>query len=293
MTQPLASYPCPVCSATATKKSHTIGGFTIVTCISCGMTYVNPRVRNEELFAIYRNGYFDRSSESGYENYELIAPLRIKTFRKWYDSLRPYLPEDFSETLDIGCAAGYFLDLLKQEGWRHVEGIELDSRMIAGLRQRSHMIFEVPLESFVPSKHYHCITLFDVLEHLPDINGDFSKLNSMLDKDGIIALVTPDFASMQRKIFGRRWFQFKPREHIYYFTPLTLRLLAEKHGFTVVHLSKSGQFADYDFLHESLAKYRFPLFARLFSAACAVFRLRKKFWYVDTGSMFAVLKKKQ
>jgi len=257
------------------------------------MIYVNPRIRNEELFAIYRNGYFDHGSESGYEDYELIAPLRIKTFRKWYAVCKRYLPLDYSAALDIGCAAGYFLDLLKQEGWRHIEGIELDTRMIASLRSRSYAISDFPLEVFVPSKRYHLITLFDVLEHLPDINGDFEKLYSMLDDKGIIALVTPNFASMQRRLFGKQWFQFKPREHIYYFTPKTLGLLAEKHGFTIIHRSNSGQFADYDFLHDRLAKYRFPLFDRLFSAACSVLRLRKKFWYVDTGSMFAVLKKRQ
>jgi len=257
------------------------------------MIYVNPRISNEELFAIYRNGYFDHGSESGYEDYELIAPLRIKTFRKWYAVCKRYLPSDYSAALDIGCAAGYFLDLLKQEGWRHIEGIELDTRMIASLRSRSYAISDFPLEVFVPSKRYHLITLFDVLEHLPDINGDFEKLYSMLDDKGIIALVTPNFASMQRRFFGKQWFQFKPREHIYYFTPKTLGLLAEKHGFTIIHRSNSGQFADYAFLHDRLAKYRFPLFDRLFSAACSVLRLRKKFWYVDTGSMFAVLKKRQ
>lgn len=256
------------------------------------MVYVNPRIRNDELFSIYRNGYFNHGSESGYENYELIAPLRIKTFKKWYDLCRPYLPANHSTALDIGCAAGYFLDLLKQEGWQHVEGIELDARMIEGLRQHSCTVSDCPLEQFTPSKRYHLITLFDVLEHLPDINNDFSKLSSMLDENGIIALVTPNFASFQRKLFGRRWFQFKPREHIYYFTPETLRLLAEKHGFIIVHLSPSGQFADFNFLHDRLAKYRFPLLANLFSIACIVLGLREKFWYVDTGSMFAVLKKK-
>jgi predicted TPR repeat methyltransferase len=222
----------------------------------------------------------------------LIAPLRIKTFGKWYHICKQYIPRDFSAALDIGCAAGYFLDLLKKKGWRHAEGIELDSRMIAGLRRRSYEIFDVPLELFVPSKRYHLITLFDVLEHLPDINSDLSKLHSMLDDKGIIALVTPNFASMQRRIFGRRWFQFKPREHIYYFTPKTLRRLAEKHGFTIIHLSNSGQFADFDFLHNRLAKYRFPFFDTLFSLVCSALHLRNKFWYVDTGSMFAVLKKK-
>jgi predicted TPR repeat methyltransferase len=256
------------------------------------MIFVNPRIRNEELVAIYRNGYFDRGSESGYADYELIAPLRIKTFEKWYNVCKRYLPADYSAALDIGCAAGYFLDLLKKEGWRRVEGIELDARMIACLRKRSHAISDVPLEVFFPSQRYHLITLFDVLEHLPDINGDFEKLSSMLDDNGIIALVTPNFASMQRRLFGRRWFQFKPREHIYYFTPKTLRCLAEKHGFTVIHLSNSGQFADFDFLHDRLAKYRFHFFDKLFSLACAALHLRKKFWYVDTGSMLAVLKKK-
>jgi hypothetical protein len=182
------------------------------------------------------------------------------------DVCRRYLPADFSATLDIGCAAG--------------------------LRQRSQVIFEIPLESFVPSKRYHLITLFDVLEHLPDINGDFSKLNSMLDKNGIIALVTPNFASMQRRIFGRRWFQFKPREHLYYFTPKRLRLLAEKHGFAIIHLSNSGQFADYDFLNDRFTKYKFVFLKKLFSAACTILNIKNKFWHVNTGSMFAVLREK-
>lgn len=292
MTQTLSSYPCPVCRADSEEIRYTVGSFRLVRCLSCGMIFVNPRIRNEELVAIYRNGYFDRGSESGYADYELIAPLRIKTFEKWYNVCKRYLPADYSAALDIGCAAGYFLDLLKKEGWRRVEGIELDARMIACLRKRSHAISDVPLEVFFPSQRYHLITLFDVLEHLPDINGDFEKLSSMLDDNGIIALVTPNFASMQRRLFGRRWFQFKPREHIYYFTPKTLRCLAEKHGFTVIHLSNSGQFADFDFLHDRLAKYRFHFFDKLFSLACAALHLRKKFWYVDTGSMLAVLKKK-
>ena len=292
MTPTLSSYPCPVCADSSTENRYTIGDFHIVACRSCGMVYVDPRIRNEDLFSIYRNGYFDHGSESGYENYELIAPLRIKTFKRWYDVCKCYLPAGHSAALDIGCAAGYFLDLLKQEGWAHAEGIELDGRMVASLRKRSHAVSDLPLEYFVPSKRYHLITLFDVLEHLPDINGDFAKLASMVDGRGIIALVTPNFASAQRRLFGRRWFQFKPREHIYYFTPKTLRMLAGKHGFEIVHLSSSGQFADYNFLHDRLAKYRLPLFDKVFSLLCTLLCLKEKFWYVGTGSMLAVLRKK-
>jgi hypothetical protein len=163
--------------------------------------------------------------------------------------------------------------------------------MVTNLRSRGHAISETPLERFSPSRRYHLITLFDVLEHLPDINSDFKKLSAMLDDAGIIVLVSPDFSSRQRKMFGRRWFQFKPREHIYYFSPATLSRIAANHGFEIVRISRSGQYADFDFLHNRLAKYGFPLIEKTFSFACSLLNLKKRFWYVDTGSMFAVLRK--
>lgn len=287
-----ASYPCPVCSAQSPRPLYEINNFRICRCASCGMIYVDPRVRTEDIFDIYRDEYFHHGKQGGYENYELTAPLRVKTFERWYHELEPYLPPHREAALDIGCAAGYFLELLKQRGWQRVEGMELNRPMLTELRGRGFEVFDVPLEQFVPKRKYQLITLFDVLEHLPDINNDFEKLRAMLDDDGIVALVTPDFSSMQRKLFGRRWFQFKPREHIYYFTPQTLEKIAQKHGFSIVHRQGSGQFADFDFLQNRLARYRFPFLGRLFSLVCQVFGLKKKLWYVDTASMFAVLRKR-
>jgi 2-polyprenyl-3-methyl-5-hydroxy-6-metoxy-1,4-benzoquinol methylase len=287
-----ASYPCCVCGGQRAEPLYRIGEFTIARCAGCGMVYVEPRIRNEDIFDIYRKGYFRAGSGSGYEDYELSAPLRLKTFGRWYADLESYLPAARSSALDIGCAAGYFLQLLKEKGWPHIEGIELDGNMVSALRGRGLAISDVPLEQFVPARRYQLITLFDVLEHLPEINNDLTKLAAMLDDQGILALVTPDFSSPQRKIFGKRWFQFKPREHLYYFTPQTLRQLAEKHGLAVVHLQASGQFADVEFLRNRLARYRFPLLGRLFSLVCTALRLKDKLWYADTGSMFVVLKKK-
>lgn len=296
MTFSFSSYPCPVCAASSIKTRYTINDFNIVECISCGMVYVDPRICNEDLFSIYRNGYFDRGSEeSGYQDYELVAPLRIKTFKKWYNAFKRYLPSGYSAALDVGCAAGYFMDLLKEEGWRVVEGVELETHMIAELRERKYSITGQPLEHITapPLKRYQLITLFDVLEHLPDINNDLEKCASMLDDNGILVLVTPNVDSFQRKLFGPRWFQFKPQEHIYYFSPATLSRLAGKHGFAPVHLSGSGQFADLEFLHNRLAKYRFPMLDKLLRWAAAALGHEKKSWYMDTGSMLAVFRKKR
>lgn len=290
-----ASYPCPVCSGTSTRQRYKVAEFPIVSCLSCGMVYVNPRIVTHDLFNIYRNEYFNRgrrSPESGYENYELNAGLRIKTFHQWYAEMRSFLPASREDALDIGCAAGYFLEVLKKDGWKNIEAIELDKRMLQGLKSRGYRVSDLPLEQFIPARRYGLITLFDVLEHLPELNQDFAKLSAMLDHNGIIALVTPDFGSFQRKLFGKRWFQFKPREHIYYFTEKTLKTLAARHGLTVVHSAASGQYADYAFLHNRLANYRFKLLDRAFVALCTICKIKKRFWYMDTGSMFAVLRKK-
>ena len=155
-------------------------------------------------------------------------------------------PKTGERALDIGCAAGYFMDVLKADGWQ-VEGIELDESMRRTPQERGYTVFDQPLEVFQNSHQYDLITLFDVIEHLPGLQADVAKMAGMLAPNGCIALVTPDIESVQRRLCGAKWFQFKPTEHIYYFSPSTLRQLFEPHGIDVVLLKRAGQYADVSF----------------------------------------------
>lgn len=286
----LASYPCPVCTGGNNKTLHTIKGFSIVECLSCSMVFVNPRIKNEKLYDIYTNEYFCNEN-NGYENYELTAHLRIKTFEKWYGEIESFLKINKGNALDIGCAAGYFLDVLKKKEW-DVEGIELENKMLSFVRKKGYTVHDTPLEFFKTEKKYHLITLFDVLEHLPNLLSDIDKLSQLLDNNGSIALVTPDYGSTQRKLFGKKWFQLKPREHIQYFSHKTLQKAVEKSNLTLVHYSKSGQYADTNFLLNRLQRYGFSLPAKIFDIATTILGLKGKSWYAGTGSMLAILQKK-
>jgi len=253
------------------------------------MHYVEPRLPNDELYEIYRHDYF-HSNKDGYEDYELSSHLRKKTFERWYADIKPHVKHSCGTALDIGCAAGYFMDILKADGWQ-VQGIELDPSMWDTPRQRGYTVFTQPLEFFENTEAYDLITLFDVIEHLPGLQADVAKLARMLSPNGCIALVTPDISSFQRKLFGSRWFQFKPTEHIYYFSPDTLQRAFEPHGIRLVLLKRAGQYADVSFLHRRLNKYGFTGLAKLFDAAVRSFRLNDRHWYADTGSMFVILQK--
>jgi 2-polyprenyl-3-methyl-5-hydroxy-6-metoxy-1,4-benzoquinol methylase len=291
MAIPLQQNPCPVCDATRPQPAYQVKGFTIARCGACGMHYTNPRLPTDALYEIYRRDYF-HSNKDGYEDYELSAHLRKKTFEKWYADIRPFLHRDTGKSLDIGCAAGYFMDVLKSDGWQP-EGIELDESMRGTPRARGYQVFDQPLEFFTPTGTYDLITLFDVIEHLPGLKADVAKIAGMLSPQGCVALVTPDITSLQRKIFGARWFQFKPTEHIYYFSPDALRRVFAPHGLEVVLLKRAGQYADVSFLHRRLIKYGFTGLAKLFDATVRLFGLANRYWYADTGSMFVVLRKKK
>ena len=254
------------------------------------MVFVNPRIDDKELYTIYATQYF-RNEDNGYEDYELTAHLRIKTFQKWYNELKPFLKTTAGSALDIGCAAGYFLDVLKEHGWE-AEGIELEKEMFSNLKKKRYRVYNTPLEHFDEKKKYNLITLFDVIEHLPQIHSNLEKLTNILDTDGTLALVTPDFSCRQRKIFGKRWFQFKPKEHIQYFTKETLQSAVKSHGFRIIYTSSSGQYADTSFLYNRLKRYGFSFWAHIFKSFTDAFGLSKRSWYADTGSMLVILQKK-
>jgi len=283
-------YPCAVCKSSERKKIYTIKGFEVVKCLSCDFVYVNPRVSNEDLPKLYSENYFN-NSQYGYLEYEATAHLRKKNFERWYKDISKFLSPEKGKVLDIGCASGYFLETLRNKGWE-VQGIELDSEMIKVLHEKNIPVYTNTLNTFETSEKYHLITLFDVLEHLPDADKTFEKLAAMLHPEGVIALITPDVSSFQHSLFGKRWFQFKPQEHIHYFSPKTLQKVILPHHLKMVHIQKSGQYADMDFMLNRLNQYGFKTLYKLFSAVTKILGLRNACFYSDTGSMLVVLKGK-
>jgi len=252
------------------------------------MTFVNPRISNEQLFDVYRYEYFHRD-QNGYDDYESIADLRIQTFKKWYKDIIPYCRHQ-KFALDIGCAAGYFLDVLKENQWE-IEGIELEHRMYSLLIEKGYNVSNDPLEYFTSSHQYDLITMFDVLEHLPELQRDFAKISNLLSPQGILALSTPNIDSFQHRLFRSRWFQFKPVEHLYYFSPSTLQRLAQDHGLHIEVIRKSGQYSNIPFIIDRLKHYGFNNLVSLFSFFVKLFSLENLNWYADTGSLFVILRK--
>jgi 2-polyprenyl-3-methyl-5-hydroxy-6-metoxy-1,4-benzoquinol methylase len=287
----LKNYPCSLCSKDKTDILLTKQGFSIVQCCNCGFVYVNPRVENEQLTSIYRHNYF-ANKDYGYVSYEQEKILRVKNFERWLKDSDKYITDaNPIFALDVGCAAGYCLELMKARGWK-ANGLELDEEMCISLKGKGFNISQSLLEDFKTENSFSVITLFDVIEHIPNIDKAFSKLNSLLTKDGVVIMVTPNYKSFQRKLLGKKWFQYKPIEHIQYFDKKSLSALAERNGLKIVYQTKCGQYADTQFLLNRLNYYHFSFLSKFFNKIFGMLKLKDKFFYTDTGSLFVILKRR-
>lgn len=287
----LKNYCCSLCSKEETALLLTKQRFSIVKCSNCDFVYVNPRIENEQLTAIYRHNYF-KNKDYGYVSYEQEKRLRVKNFGRWLKDAEQYITVKTPfYSLDVGCAAGYCLELMKAKGWK-AKGLELDEEMCIELQQSGYDISKSLLEDFNSENKFSVITLFDVIEHIPNIDKSFSKLNSLLTRDGVVIIVTPNYKSFQRKLFGKSWFQYKPIEHIQYFDRHSLNSFAERNGLQIIHQKRCGQYADTQFLLNRLNYYHFTFLSKLFNKIFGILWMKDKFFYTDTGSLFVILKRK-
>ncbi len=141
-------------------SSYHIGNDQVVECNKCGLVYVNPRLRADVII----KGYSDAEDMA----YVSQAEGRLRTFRKSVKLIEKYAPGK-GRLLDVGCAAGFFLKAAKDSGW-DVRGVE-PSRWLAewGRKKYGLDIRAGTLDSVkFPSNSFDAVTMWDVLEHVPD-----------------------------------------------------------------------------------------------------------------------------
>jgi SAM-dependent methyltransferase len=221
--------PCALCRVVdGARPLFEVDRALIVRCSSCRL--VRQATRPTSPSELYDGTYYSTSDpKGGYANYFLDAIVNRKTFA---DRLR-LIERRFGRRgrlLDVGCALGDFLIEAERVGWL-AEGVEVSDFAAAHARDRGLRVHAGELErSGLADASYDVITLYDTIEHLQDPVGTLREIRRVLAPGGLLHLVTPNVASLQARLLGRRWYHYKPGEHLYYFSPLTLRRAIEAAG---------------------------------------------------------------
>ncbi|MEQ8422009.1 MAG: class I SAM-dependent methyltransferase [Arenibacter algicola] len=134
--------------------------------------------------------------------------------------------------LDVGAGTGDFLAVAKKYGWE-VAGVEPNE--LARLKSSEKGVALLQnLDSIPTSDKYEVITLWHVLEHLPDLESQIAKLVGLLTDNGTLVVAVPNFKSFDAKYYKEFWAAFDVPRHLWHFSKKSVQSIFAKHGMRLV-----------------------------------------------------------
>ena len=135
--------------------------------------------------------------------------------------------------LDIGAGTGEFLSVAKNNGW-NVTGIEPSSKAKA-IAENKGVSFVPNLES-IPSQSFDVITMWHVLEHVPDLDHQINELKRIVKPNGTIIIAVPNFNSFDAKHYGKFWAAFDVPIHFWHFSKTAIQKLFKEKNLNLINV---------------------------------------------------------
>lgn len=130
--------------------------------------------------------------------------------------------------LDIGAGTGDFLVRAKDTGWKTI-GIEPSEKAKAIARKKG-VTFAEDL-SKIQDHSIDVITMWHVLEHVPNINEYIIELNRILKPTGVLFIAVPNFNSYDANYYGKYWAAYDVPRHLWHFSKFSIKKIFEDQKF--------------------------------------------------------------
>ncbi|MDQ6679155.1 MAG: class I SAM-dependent methyltransferase [Acidobacteriota bacterium] len=212
----------------------TARSFPVVRCTQCGLVRMHPAPQGAELASYYPRHYWfqpERNTAGAFE--EAYRRLLVRDHVRFvHRALRN--SRETGPVLDVGCGGGLLLGMLRL---RNVPVLGLDSSEEAASVAWHHNrvpAFRGDL-AHAPLAPASCavITMFHVVEHLPDPHSYIGAARSLLKPNGRLVIQVPNIACWQFKLLGAGWNGIDVPRHLYDFRPQDLTRLLHDCGFEI------------------------------------------------------------
>ncbi len=127
--------------------------------------------------------------------------------------------------LDIGAGTGDFLFTAKQNGWETI-GVE-PSEKAKGIAIGKGIKFSDSTQD-LESHSFDVITMWHVLEHVPNLEIQIKELKRLVKPNGTIIIAVPNFKSYDANYYGEFWAAYDVPIHFWHFSKKAIQLLFEK-----------------------------------------------------------------
>ena len=229
---------CPICKSDKLSnhiicKDHMVSGesFAITRCSNCSFLFTNPRPNQENIGSYYHSEkYISHSNQANNFINSIYKLTRLFTLSKKVKLINTISTE--KSVLDFGCGTGDFLYKCKINGW-NIAGLEPDENARDQAKKKTETSIIKNINELNKIDNISLITLWHVLEHVPDLNSTIESLKSKLSKNGKILIAVPNYQSYDAKLYREHWAAYDVPRHLYHFSMDTMKLLLNNHGLKI------------------------------------------------------------
>ncbi len=159
--------------------------------------------------------------------YQLVKKYNLKKKETWINKYAKKNPR----ILDVGAGTGSFVAYLKERG-RASHGVEPNAKA-RELARKKGIDLEITLND-LGKKKYDVITLWHVLEHLPDLEKYIQSITHRLADNGVLFIAVPNFRSYDAKHYGTYWAAYDVPRHLWHFSRNSIKKIFSANGYTLV-----------------------------------------------------------
>lgn len=205
---------CHICNSDKVEFALKVKGFDIYRCGDCLTQFVHPMPESSVICGE------DNLSNPYYGWLTFWRQARI---------IKSILNE--GKILDFGCGGGHFLSHMGSN-WKKY-GIDRSEEACEVAREKGIRVLPT-LDVAYKKDWFDVITMFAVIEHLPNPKEVVGQLVKMLKPNGLFAVMTGDVESPKAKAKGNKWHMYCPPLHLYFFSAKAVDLLMSSFGLVKV-----------------------------------------------------------
>jgi SAM-dependent methyltransferase len=222
---------CDCCGADEWDFLFVEGPYRLGKCKECELHYVDPMPDTAVRMTEIETGHFAGTEEVLNPESQLASErVQSRSMEGYVDLVKRYMGS--GRWLDVGCGAGWLVALAKEAGYQ-AEGIELT----AGRRELARMvtgsvIHDEPIEALaLPDRSLDVVSLINVFSHLTSPSSTLREIHRVLNKDGLLLIVTGVVGPMVQK---KHMWSWGLGDHLYFLGQGTLTRYNETLGYSLL-----------------------------------------------------------
>ena len=153
--------------------------------------------------------------------YHFIKSIALKNKLNLINSLQP----NKGKILDIGAGTGDFLSVAQNDGWQTI-GVEPSAKAKSIAMNKGVSFVELTTE--LENNSFDVISMWHVLEHVPDLDKQIKELKRLLKPTGTLIIAVPNFKSFDAKHYGKFWAAYDVPIHFWHFSKKAIQLLFKR-----------------------------------------------------------------